>query len=335
MKKKLLIKFVDFWTNWNTTDDNHFYDLLSEKYIVELSEDPDIIFYSNFGKEHLKYKCTRIFFSTENVRPDFSICDFAICFDHSKNENLLRFPLWASYYITYEKKRLTKIYTTIDPESRFEEWSNRKKFCCLIVSNGAASERIDFYKMLDSKIKVDSAGRWNNTIGTELLAGTENKFEFIKDYRFVIAFENSSYSGYTTEKILEPLLAGCIPIYWGDPEVSKDFNPARFITVKNREDFEEVINRIAGIEKNKSLAKAYLNEKIFANDHLPEYLDKDYISKTLFSWVDKAREKKFKGVGAKLNSRLKYYKTVASSILYKFKNKLSLFKVNNKNLFAF
>ena len=37
-----------------------------------------------------------------------------------------------------------------------------------------------------------------------------------------IAFENSSFPGYTTEKIFEPMLEGSIPIYWGNPRVDED-----------------------------------------------------------------------------------------------------------------
>lgn len=57
------------------------------------------------------------------------------------------------------------------------------------------------------------------------------KRAFLSRYKFTVAFENSSAPGYHTEKILDPMLVGSIPIYWGDREIESVFNPASFIHV--------------------------------------------------------------------------------------------------------
>jgi len=77
--------------------------------------------------------------------------------------------------------------------------------------------------------------------------------EFIKDYKFVIAFENSSYPGYITEKILEPLVAGCIPVYWGSPVVAKDFNEACFLNTASFDGYDALIKKIIEIDGNDGL----------------------------------------------------------------------------------
>jgi hypothetical protein len=110
---------------------------------------------------------------------------------------------------------------------------------------------------------VDSAGRYQNNIGYDLEEGTLKKLKFIKDYKFVISFENASYPGYTTEKILEPLLANCIPIYWGDPLINNDFNIDRFINYSSFSNEEEVIDHILELDKNNSLAVEVLKRKVF------------------------------------------------------------------------
>lgn len=46
----------------------------------------------------------------------------------------------------------------------------------------------------------------------------------LKDYMFSIAYENSSYSGYFTEKIIDCFVTGTVPIYHGDPDISLIFN---------------------------------------------------------------------------------------------------------------
>ena len=43
-----------------------------------------------------------------------------------------------------------------------------------------------------------------------------------KPYKFSIAFENAWYPGYTSEKIVTSMLAGTIPIYWGNPDISRE-----------------------------------------------------------------------------------------------------------------
>jgi alpha(1,3/1,4) fucosyltransferase len=314
--ENLRVKFVDFWMEMNQPEGNIFYPALSKKYDVEFSDDPEILFYSCYGNEYLKYSCTRIFYSAENKRPDFSETDFAITFDRLNDHRHLRMPLWALYY----KDEVVKKNSA---DEIFQEWANRKNFCCIVVSNELAKERINFFKKLNAIIKVDSAGKWNNTIGKTIPSGTENKLAFIKDYRFVISFENSSYPGYTTEKIIEPLMAGCIPIYWGDPEIFSDFNSKRFLNVKNENDFDDAIKKILAIEDDRSIARSVLQEPIFANNKTPVYLEKDYLEKKIISWIEEARAKNFKGVGSEIKQRIKYFSELCKGKLRAVKNKMA------------
>ena len=80
--KKLKIKFTDFWPGFDPYN-NFILNKFSNKYDVEISDDPDYVIYSVFGWDFLNYyDCVRIFFSGENVRPDFNMCDYAIGFDY-------------------------------------------------------------------------------------------------------------------------------------------------------------------------------------------------------------------------------------------------------------
>ena len=181
MKPLLKLKFVDFWTDLNKPDENYFYELLSAKYDIEFSDKPDVLFYSGYGNQHLAYNCTRIFYSPENHRPDFSSCDYAITFDYLDNPRHLRMPLWALYYISYNKKDLAQSYLSLDEVSRFDEWSRRKHFCCMMVASDFAKERITFYHLLNEKKSVDSVGKWKNTIGR----GNSPGLSKIINHRFV------------------------------------------------------------------------------------------------------------------------------------------------------
>ena len=59
-----------------------------------------------------------------------------------------------------------------------------------------------------------------------------NKIEFLSSYKFSIAMENSEGDGYISEKILESLISGTIPIYYGDYMVDEYINPNVYILIK-------------------------------------------------------------------------------------------------------
>ena len=201
-------------------------ELLSKKYDVEVSDDPDYLIYSIFGYENLQYdSCVKIFYVGENITPDFNLCDYAIGFDLMEfGDRYMRLP----YYVLYDIEKLAtpKI---IDPETVLN-----RKFCSFVVSNANASpERNRFFHLLSEYKKVDSGGRFENNIGGPV----ENKREFISQYKFNIAFENSMRDGYTTEKILEPMIVNSLPIFWGNRKEGLDFNPNSFIDASDYPSF--------------------------------------------------------------------------------------------------
>jgi alpha(1,3/1,4) fucosyltransferase len=51
-----------------------------------------------------------------------------------------------------------------------------------------------------------------------------DKFAILAKYRFAICYENAdNRQGYITEKLWDCLVAGCIPVYWGAPNISDYF----------------------------------------------------------------------------------------------------------------
>ena len=58
----------------------------------------------------------------------------------------------------------------------------------------------------------------------------KTKFEVLAKSRFSICFENArDMRGYLTEKIFDCLFAGCVPIYYGDPDIQNTIPKACFI----------------------------------------------------------------------------------------------------------
>ncbi|WP_080902829.1 glycosyltransferase family 10 domain-containing protein [Parabacteroides sp. Marseille-P3160] len=244
-KKRLKIFFVDFWKGFNPNK-NFFIDKLGGIFDLELNPDPDYLIYSTFGSSHLKYtNSIKIYFTGENDVPDFNFCDYAIGFQHlSFEDRYLRLPLYLLYseYETIKNKVIT-------PDLA------KRKFCNFVYSNSIYSTplREQFFLLLSKYKKIDSGGRLLNNIG----GAVQNKLDFIKDYKFTIAFENSSLSGYTTEKLMEPMTVNSLPIYWGNPSVQLDFNKASFICIQDYESMDMAIKEIIRLDKDD---EAYLQK---------------------------------------------------------------------------
>ena len=274
MKTKLKIKFTDFYDGfvWNG---HCLYKYLNQYFELELSDTPDLIIYSCYGTEFLKYSCPRIFYTAENIRPDFRFCDFAVSFDYNYNQNHFRLPLYSVYFTN---QNLTKAR---DAKSLLNK---KTSFCSFVVSNATETEeRINFFHELSKYKQVASGGKYANNVGGPVA----NKRDFIGKYLFNIAFENSSHPGYTTEKIAEPWLEGCIPIYWGDPEITRDINPDCFINVHDFTSFDDAIKYIKEVDASLKLQEKYLSAPFFKNNIVPENLKDEVIAQKLKHFIDK------------------------------------------------
>ena len=258
----LKVKFVDFWPGFDTKQ-NYFLFYLQKVTEVEVSECPDLIFFSNFGKENKNYQCPKLFFSGESIAPNFRYCDFSISFERdSYGGRNFRWPLWQLYGAINE---LTK------PKNAQSILAQKSKFCNFIYSNKTAKKRIRFFKKLSRYKQVDSAGNVLNNIG----GAVEDKLSFMRDYKFTIAFENKSCPGYVTEKIVQAFQVHSMPIYWGSPCVSKDFNSQSFVNMHEFKNMHQAINYITELDNNDELYLEKLRQTYFLNNRVPLLLQEE------------------------------------------------------------
>lgn len=252
---KVKLKFVDFWSNQNH-ENSFMFSLLSERFEVVLSETPDYVLYSVNGFEHLKYDCIRIFFAFEQCSPDFDIADYAVGYDYLQfSDRYFRMPLYAFSYSVKELNEIEESNQKID----YNLVQNRK-FCSYLSSNKkAASKRDFFFNQLSKANSVDSGGSLDNNMGFRV----KDKFEFIKNYNFNIAFENGNYEGYVTEKIADAFKGLTIPIYSGDPLINNDFYEESFINIDRFESIESAIEYIMDFSIDKKNITKMLNSKKF------------------------------------------------------------------------
>ena len=230
-KKHIKVMFTDFWDVFDN-EDNFIMDALREHFDVEISDAPDFVFCSIFGRKHLKYDCAKIYYTGENIIPDFNLVDYGLGFqDIDFYDRYLRLP----HYVLYP--RACKL-GLMKPQLSDEELLNRK-FCNYVISNAiSADERGIFIDKLSAYKPLASGGRYHNNVGGPVA----DKIDFARGYKFSIAFENSGARGYTTEKIMEAFASDTVPIYWGNPDIAKEFNPESFVNCHDFASFDEVVD---------------------------------------------------------------------------------------------
>ena len=259
MKKKIKIDFSDFWAGFDKTD-NYFYNLLKEEFDVEISSNPDYLFFSLFGNQHQNYKCVKIFYTGENIAPPLGYCQYSFSFDYLDDNRNYRLP----HYLLYDG-----YYDLVRPKVIEDSIVNRK-FCNFVASNGNCQERNQFVQQLSRYKKVDCGGRWMNNIGGPV----SDKRKFQSEYKFSIAFENNAYRpqhpGYTTEKIMEPMTVNSIPIYWGNPKIDLEFNTKSFINFYDFKSENDMIEYIIELDKSDDRYLEMLNQPWLTDYNIPE-----------------------------------------------------------------
>ena len=272
-RKKIRIDICDFSTNFSKTN-CYLYKLLAERFDIELCDQPDFLIYSCYGQEHRLHSSVRIYFAGESDLPDFRACDYCISsikFDDPRHLQFPAYPLLAGHGIPMEEA----VKKNDDPEKIL---ATKTKFCSFVVSGYKRRKnhnRVAFFQRLSKYKQVDSGGRKFNNIGRSIASGSHGKIDFLRPYKFNIAFENHSAPGYTTEKIFEPMVARCMPIYWGNPVIHEEFNAKSFLNYSDFPSEDALIDKIIELDKDDSKYLEYLRQPYFHNDQPNIYCSRE------------------------------------------------------------
>lgn len=154
-----------------------------------------------------------------------------LIFSHTKEfldqiENGVYCP-WGSYFVKPEDHKVydKKLNTTIIASSKRQAPGH-------LLRHEVISKYGDLFDCV-RKGGTDH-GKYQNT-------GDEYKLNFLKDYRFSVEIENANIPGYFTEKLLDCMRTGTIPIYMGDPDISDKFDMDGVITFKNIGELKDIL----------------------------------------------------------------------------------------------
>src|ERR1051326_2138192 len=229
-KTKIRIAFARFWAgaapqeliDTILPDREPFFDF-------EVSDEPQVVLYGPYGGAMPAGRYVKVFIGCENLRPIMRECDFAFGVLHEEYVNNPRYMRIARWGDDSHLLRADKDWRAV--------LRSKTRFCAFVYSQ-PCPYREAFFRALSRYKPVDAPGRsMNNMPSIDPVPGRVDwnaKIDFLRAYKFVIAFENSSAPGYNTEKLSHAIEADCVPIYWGDPAIGRSFNVKRFI---NAHDF--------------------------------------------------------------------------------------------------
>jgi hypothetical protein len=237
---------------------------VSELFDFEETADPDVIIFGPYGNDiPSKGSYTRIGYFCEEIDPDLTICEWAFGIPHEEKINDLRY------------KRIQ--WHGTDPRSLIKPANynataiadGKTRFCNFLYTH-KVNYREHFFKQLSAYKTIDAPGRSMNNMQSidELFTGDiwDRKRQFLRSYKFTIAFENYIYPGYQTEKLYDAMLTNSIPIYFGDPLIGNLFNKSSFI---NAADHMDVKNKrlINWLEKQGQLDFVDIRPMFFKAPH--------------------------------------------------------------------
>lgn len=269
--KKIRIDFCDFSEGFSKTN-NLLFKVLAQRFDLELCDQPDFLIYNCYGHQHRLHSGVKIFWTGESDIPNFRECDYSLACVKLDDPRHLQLP---HYFTSGEASELIK--QNDQPEKIL---ASKTKFCSFVIGGykrRKTHNRVAFFQKLSQYKRVDSAGTKFNNIGGGGPRDPRSKIEFLRAYKFNIAFENRSQPGYTTEKIFEPMAARCMPIYWGNPLIHEEFNPKSFLNYHDFPNDEALIEKIIELDKDDSKYLEYLRQPYFHDDKPNIYFDRNRI----------------------------------------------------------
>ena len=118
-------------------------------------------------------------------------------------------PMIAEIPPFEQKKLCTFVSSCLKSKRKGTLYEERKK--AIAFFENAGEEGFEFY-----------GRKWDPSLYKSYRGPIADKIQTMKNYRFNICYENScNRNGYVTEKIFDSFAAGCVPIYWGAPNIEK------------------------------------------------------------------------------------------------------------------
>lgn len=261
------IAVVNFWPGAFSNDFMSYFVSSAVGSDLNLTEDPsaaDVVISSVFGNIKTSPEKT-IFYTGENVRPDFRKCRFSFSFDQDPWDGRnFYLPFWyqklawPGYEYIRKAERSTHGNEKPIPISyltsrRTAPARPKEKFCAFFAGNPEVN-RINLLMKITSYKPVDGFGYM---FGNPFF---QSKNELLKDYKFCLCAENDFYPGYVTEKLFDAYAGGSLPIYFGGLPNDGFINRRAFINFDGNTD--TMIQQIIAMDGIETLYQRVFQEPL-------------------------------------------------------------------------
>jgi FkbM family methyltransferase len=161
----------------------------------------------------------------------------------------------------------------------FEEYLGiyqKSKDICIIYSDKTKTEGHRFRHEISKKFPfIDQYGSGANK-------PFEFKEEILAPYRYTIVIENSKIDNYFSEKLLDAIALGTIPIYWGTNNIGEYFDKRGIITFNDINELETILPTLNDSMYNSKLE--YLKNNL---KNVKKYwCQEDWIKENIFDTLD-------------------------------------------------
>jgi glycosyltransferase involved in cell wall biosynthesis len=156
----------------------------------------------------------------------------------------------SSYY-----PKITGTFRVKDTIKLFPKTKFNRAVCITSAKAFLPGHNIRLNFVNNSKEKIDLYGRGIREI--------ESKLDVLHDYAFSLAIENnvSKDDYYFTEKLIECIITGTIPIYYGCPNISEFFDLRGIITFNTQKELNNILDNLNEEKYNSMLEFAKINFK--------------------------------------------------------------------------
>jgi hypothetical protein len=160
----------------------------------------------------------------------------------------------------------------------------------MLSSNPNAKERIGIFNKINTYKTVANAGLLNNNIGFLITDrwGSDKFYQFISQFKFVIATDNTKIDAYIQEKLFHGYFSQTIPIHWGSDYVPEIFNTDSMVLLKEYNSFnlDKMLEEVISLDTNDEKWLKKVNEPIY-RDGITEYFSIENTRDRLFKKLDK------------------------------------------------
>jgi hypothetical protein len=281
IRPTLRLDFTDF--GCINKIENWFTRILRRDFTVEINDKPDLLIFQEGGHLNRLYTCRKLFWTGESILPDWKRTDYALSCHYIDDPRNLRFP----YYVWGSEATAGDLIKR--PGEASSGAVERQHFCSAVISNAnrrRTTNRVEFFKKLHARKPLLSGGRFMNNIGEPLPIGGRPKLAFNQSCKFHLCFENKELPGYTTEKLVDAMWARCIPIYWGNPLVDREFNTKSMLCRYDFPDDQTFIEKILEADQDPALYAKIQEQPYFHNNTPNTFYDESRLLEFFHRIVD-------------------------------------------------